>query len=138
MRWWNWHFVFLLAGSTVVNHVLALAIHRARRQRARQGLLALAVGLDIGSARATSSTPASSSAPTDNVLGTDVDRERDAPGRDLLLHVHGDLVRRRHLSRELVPASLARFAVFQAFFPHLVAGPIVRASELLPQLEAAA
>jgi D-alanyl-lipoteichoic acid acyltransferase DltB (MBOAT superfamily) len=36
---------------------------------------------------------------------------------------------------ELVPASLARFAVFQAFFPHLVAGPIVRASELLPQLE---
>ena len=36
---------------------------------------------------------------------------------------------------ELVPASFARFAVFQAFFPHLVAGPIVRASELLPQLE---
>jgi alginate O-acetyltransferase complex protein AlgI len=35
----------------------------------------------------------------------------------------------------LVPTSLARFAVFQAFFPHLVAGPIVRASELLPQLE---
>ena len=28
-----------------------------------------------------------------------------------------------------------RFAVFQAFFPHLVAGPIVRAGELLPQLE---
>jgi D-alanyl-lipoteichoic acid acyltransferase DltB (MBOAT superfamily) len=36
---------------------------------------------------------------------------------------------------QLVPASFARFAVFQAFFPHLVAGPIVRASELLPQLE---
>ena len=36
---------------------------------------------------------------------------------------------------ELVPASFARFAVFQAFFPHLVAGPIVRGSELLPQLE---
>ena len=36
---------------------------------------------------------------------------------------------------ELVPTSFARFAVFQSFFPHLVAGPIVRASELLPQLE---
>ena len=33
------------------------------------------------------------------------------------------------------PRRSARFAVFQAFFPHLVAGPIVRASELLPQLE---
>ncbi len=36
---------------------------------------------------------------------------------------------------ELEPPSLARFAVFLSFFPHLVAGPIVRASELLPQLE---
>ena len=36
---------------------------------------------------------------------------------------------------EIEPASFARFAVFQAFFPHLVAGPIVRASELMPQLE---
>ena len=36
---------------------------------------------------------------------------------------------------ELVPTTLMRFAVFQAFFPHLVAGPIVRAGELLPQLE---
>lgn len=33
--------------------------------------------------------------------------------------------------------SLLRFAVFVAFFPQLVAGPIVRASELLPQLRAA-
>ncbi|HET6583804.1 MAG TPA: MBOAT family O-acyltransferase, partial [Nannocystaceae bacterium] len=30
--------------------------------------------------------------------------------------------------------SLARFALFVAFFPQLVAGPIVRAKELLPQL----
>jgi D-alanyl-lipoteichoic acid acyltransferase DltB (MBOAT superfamily) len=36
---------------------------------------------------------------------------------------------------EIAPMSFGRFAVFQAFFPHLVAGPIVRASELLPQLE---
>jgi alginate O-acetyltransferase complex protein AlgI len=31
--------------------------------------------------------------------------------------------------------SFARFACFITFFPHLVAGPIVRASEFLPQLE---
>ena len=36
---------------------------------------------------------------------------------------------------ELEPATLGRFAVYLAFFPHLVAGPIVRGSELLPQLE---
>ncbi|MBX6391436.1 MAG: MBOAT family protein, partial [Frankia sp.] len=32
------------------------------------------------------------------------------------------------------PASLIDFAVYEAFFPHLVAGPIVRAREFIPQL----
>ena len=34
----------------------------------------------------------------------------------------------------LRPVSLLDFAVYLSFFPHLVAGPIVRASEFLPQL----
>jgi D-alanyl-lipoteichoic acid acyltransferase DltB (MBOAT superfamily) len=38
--------------------------------------------------------------------------------------------------REIQPCpSLLRYLVFVAFFPHLVAGPILRAKELLPQLE---
>ena len=38
--------------------------------------------------------------------------------------------------RELKPArSFLDFALFVAFFPHLVAGPIVRAADLLPQFE---
>ena len=35
---------------------------------------------------------------------------------------------------ETPAASLVEVAILQAFFPHLVAGPIVRANELLPQL----
>ncbi|MFQ5513984.1 MAG: MBOAT family O-acyltransferase [Myxococcota bacterium] len=34
------------------------------------------------------------------------------------------------------PPSLARYALFVGFFPQLIAGPIVRGHELLPQLEA--
>ncbi|WP_322747626.1 MULTISPECIES: MBOAT family O-acyltransferase [unclassified Frankia] len=34
----------------------------------------------------------------------------------------------------ILPAKTSDFAVYQAFFPHLVAGPIVRASEFIPQL----
>ncbi len=38
--------------------------------------------------------------------------------------------------RELKPArSILDFALFVSFFPHLVAGPIVRAADLLPQFE---
>ena len=35
------------------------------------------------------------------------------------------------------PASLIDAAIYLSFFPHLVAGPIVRASEFLPQLQRA-
>ena len=36
--------------------------------------------------------------------------------------------------RQVEPASLLDAAIYLSFFPHLVAGPIVRASEFLPQL----
>ena len=36
--------------------------------------------------------------------------------------------------RSLEPASWLDFATYLSFFPHLVAGPIVRGSELLPQI----
>ncbi len=37
--------------------------------------------------------------------------------------------------RDAEPASLMDAAIYLSFFPHLVAGPIVRASEFLPQLK---
>src|SRR3954469_21115951 len=46
--WWDWRFVFLLAASTIVNHILAVAIHRSRAVRARKGFLALAIAFDLG------------------------------------------------------------------------------------------
>src|SRR3954453_8378999 len=46
--WWDWRFVFLLAASTIVNHVPAAGIHRAGPVRARKSLLGLAVAFDLG------------------------------------------------------------------------------------------
>ena len=37
--------------------------------------------------------------------------------------------------RRLPCPSLGRYALFTTFFPHLIAGPIIRGEELLPQLE---
>jgi alginate O-acetyltransferase complex protein AlgI len=36
--------------------------------------------------------------------------------------------------RDFEPAPLGQFLVYQSFFPHLIAGPIVRAAEFIPQL----
>ena len=61
-----------------------------------------------------------------------------AAGRHLVLHVPGAELRDRRLPpRASSPAPLLDFAVYLSFFPHLVAGPIVRGGEFLPQLRSA-
>ena len=132
--WWDWRFVFLLAASTVVNHVLAVAIHRARAGPARKTFLALAVSFDLG-LLAYFKYAGFFVTSADNLLGTGWIVTITLPvGISFYTFMAISYVVDTYRG-ELVPASFARFAVFQAFFPHLVAGPIVRASELLPQLE---
>jgi D-alanyl-lipoteichoic acid acyltransferase DltB (MBOAT superfamily) len=132
--WWDWRFVALLAASTVVNHVLAVAIYRAQAVRARKALLGLAVAFDLGLLAYFKYSNFFLSS-VDNVLGTSWITNITLPvGVSFYTFMAISYVVDTYRG-ELVPASFARFAVFQAFFPHLVAGPIVRASELLPQLE---
>ena len=132
--WWDWRFVFLLVASTVVNHVLALAIHRAVEVRLRKTLLTLAVGFDLAFLAYFKYAGFFVSS-FDNVVGTSWLVTVALPvGISFYSFMAISYVVDTYRG-ELVPASFARFAVFQAFFPHLVAGPIVRASELLPQLE---
>ncbi len=132
--WWDWRFVFLLAASTVVNHVLAVAIYRTGPQSARKLLLTLALTFDLGLLAYFKYANFFLSS-VDNAIGTSFIAQVVLPvGVSFYTFMAISYVVDTYRG-ELVPASFARFAVFQAFFPHLVAGPIVRASELLPQLE---
>jgi D-alanyl-lipoteichoic acid acyltransferase DltB (MBOAT superfamily) len=132
--WWDWRFVFLLAASTVVNHVLAVAIHRASTHSLRKGLLALAVSFDLG-LLAYFKYAGFFVSSFDNAFGTNFLVNVTLPvGISFYTFMAISYVVDTYRG-ELVPASFVKFAVFQSFFPHLVAGPIVRASELLPQLE---
>ncbi|HEY0416000.1 MAG TPA: MBOAT family protein [Gaiellaceae bacterium] len=132
--WWDWRFVFLLAASIVVNQVLAVAIHRADGVARRKALLALAVAFDLG-ILAYFKYANFFLTSADNVIGTSWITNVTLPvGVSFYTFMAISYVVDTY-RRELVPTTLSRFAVFQAFFPHLVAGPIVRASELLPQLE---
>jgi D-alanyl-lipoteichoic acid acyltransferase DltB (MBOAT superfamily) len=132
--WWDWRFVFLLGASTVVNHVLAVAIYRAQEQAARKLLLTVALAFDLGLLGYFKYTNFFLSS-IDNTFGTSWIAHVTLPvGISFYTFMAISYVVDTYRG-ELVPASFARFAVFQAFFPHLVAGPIVRASALLPQLE---
>ena len=137
--WWDWRFVFLLAGSTIANHAFAVWIHRSAA-RGRKALLGGALVFNLGvlgyfkytgfliSSTENALARLGFSAPTSMLAVT-------LPiGISFFTFMALSYVIDTYRG-QLEPVSFARFAVFLAFFPHLVAGPIVRASELLPQLE---
>jgi alginate O-acetyltransferase complex protein AlgI len=136
----NWRFCALLAALTIANQVAARLIHRARDDpRRSKAILAAATVVDLG------------------VLGVfkyygffveDIGDLLDTVGLglplpllSLALPIGVSFFTFQAISyvvdvrrRLLAPASLLDFAIYLTFFPHLVAGPIVRAREFIPQL----
>lgn len=136
---YDWHFVALLIASTVFNEVLAKIIERQDHERIRRAWLILAVALNLSvlgwfKYKGFFTESASSLL---GPLGIDF----RPPLRAIIPPVGISFFTFQALSyvidtyrRKLRPVPLLEFAVYLSFFPHLVAGPIVRASEFLPQL----
>jgi alginate O-acetyltransferase complex protein AlgI len=138
--WWDWRFIFLLAGCTLWNQVLAVRIWRARAPSQRKALLflALAGNLAVLGYFKYYDFFVSSSDNLLSVVGLDVPLEL----KSIVLPVGISFYTFMAISYvvdayrgEFEPTTLEKFAVYLSFFPHLVAGPIVRPSELIPQFD---
>ncbi len=136
---WDWRFVFLLAGSTLLNQIAAVAIHRSREQWKRTTVLAIAVAVNLGLLAWFKYYDFFVN--TSNSLFDTLGLDWQLPLRRLILPVGISFITFQALSyvidtwRDRVePTSMLDFSVYLSFFPHLIAGPIVRASEFLPQL----
>lgn len=138
---WDWRFVALLIGSAVLNWGVAALISRSDDTRRRKWLVALGVLCNL------------------LILGffkyygffieqmgdllARVGWERDLPLLQVVLPVGISFFTFQGISyvvdvhRRTTPAakSLLDVMLLMSFFPHLVAGPIVRASDLLPQFD---
>jgi alginate O-acetyltransferase complex protein AlgI len=137
---WDWRFVLLVMLSSVVNaelgRLLAVAAADRRRQRLLLGL-GVAFNLTLlGVFKYYGFFIASANTGLHN-LGLPA----DLPLLDIILPVGISFFTFQAISYlvdlyrgQLQPARLLDFAVYLTFFPHVVAGPIVRASEFLPQL----
>jgi D-alanyl-lipoteichoic acid acyltransferase DltB (MBOAT superfamily) len=133
------HFVLLLAGCTAWNQVLAILIARAGRgERVRSWLLALAIAGDLGLLGWFKYYGffAGSLAAFTARLGLPA----PLPLLQVVLPLGISFFTFQAMSYvidvrrgQCPPARTLDFALYLSFFPHLIAGPIVRASELIPQ-----
>ena len=137
--WWDWRFLGLIVLSTIIDYGVGIALATCQKKAARQlllltslftnlGLLGFfkywnffvdswitawaSLGIEMSPTTVQIILPVGISFYTFQTLSYTIDiyRKRIEPSRDLI-----------------------SFAAFVAFFPQLVAGPIERASQLLPQ-----
>lgn len=138
--WWDARFLALILISTVVDWFVALRVHGVTDTRRRRRWLVLSLAGNLGMLAFFKYWDffTDSAASLLALIGL----EPNAPLLQVVLPVGISFYTFQTLSYvidvyrgELDPErSLGRFALFVAFFPQLVAGPIERASNLLPQL----
>jgi D-alanyl-lipoteichoic acid acyltransferase DltB (MBOAT superfamily) len=135
----GWKFVLLLATVTVINQTAAASLHRTEDERHRRWILGIAVALDLGLLAVfkyySFFAQQWSNAISDIGFGPSVPLLTIALPVGISFFTFQAIsyvvdVKRRHVE----PSKPLDFAVYLSFFPHLVAGPIVRAREFLPQL----
>ena len=134
---WDARFVLLLAAMTVGNKAAAAANARAVRRGAKRLAVAGALVLDLG---------VLSFFKYYDFFTDSLERNLglSSPALDIVLPVGISFFTFQAISYvvdvhrgKTEPAGLLDFAVYLSFFPQLVAGPIVRATEFLPELAAA-
>lgn len=138
--WWDARFCLLLAGSTVVNHLVVHAISRARTDRGARAAMVVGVvvnlvvlgffkyyGFFVDSLL--QALEPLGLAPTSLLIKVGLPIGVSFFTFCAISYVV-DVYRQRQ-----DPIPLLDFAVYLSFFPHLVAGPIVRVSEFAPQLQ---
>lgn len=152
--YWSWKFALMLLGSAFLNHAAAVRIEAARDERARRRIIALAVVGNLlvlaffkytGFFFTRMLVPLA--VPLCSWLGTTEQlinlQEHVLPFIErIVLPVGISFYTFQALSyvvdvywrKTPVAGSVLDFANYLAFFPQLVAGPIVRAADLLPQM----
>lgn len=141
--WWDWRFVLLLAASTLCTASGGFFVDRAATERGRRAFLVATLVAELG-LLGWFKYYGFFSVSVDNALHKLGVHGSPLPLLSITLPVGISFFTFMGLSyvldiyrRKLRRARFLDVAVFVAFFPHLVAGPIVRGADLLPQVQSA-
>jgi D-alanyl-lipoteichoic acid acyltransferase DltB (MBOAT superfamily) len=138
---WDWRFLFLLFGVTFVNYAAGLMIDACKREGARKAWLAAAITVNLGTLGFYKYYLFASTNVNNLLLALGL--EPIIPVLSVILPVGISFFTFQAMSysidvfRREIPAdrNLVDVLLYIAFFPQLVAGPIVRASDFVPQLK---
>jgi len=138
--YWDWRFLFLMLFSTVVDYFAAIGIGESQSQRRRKTILAASICLQLGLLGLFKYYDffARELGVALGLIGLPV----SLPVLGMLLPVGISFYTFQTMSYTIdvyrgqvkYTKNFFDFALFVSFFPHLVAGPIVRAAKLLPQI----
>ena len=137
----NWTFCIMLAGMILGNQGAAKLIQGTEDQRRRKLIVTVAVAADLATLGVFKYY---------GFFATEFNATLDKVGlgmpialADIVLPVGISFITFQAISyivdvyrRVIEPATTFDFGLYLSFFPHLVAGPIVRAKEFIPQLQA--
>lgn len=139
--WWDWRFLSLILFSTSVDYIVGLQLDSTEDPKTRKRLLIISLATNLGllgvfkyfnffleSFYAVAASLGFHPLPVYLNIVLPI---------GISFYTFQTMSYTIDLYRKQIPAekSLIKFATFVAFFPQLVAGPIVRASEFLPQLQ---
>jgi alginate O-acetyltransferase complex protein AlgI len=138
--YWDWRFMALLAGSSLLNYTAGLLLAGSEDEKLRRRIVIVAVALNLGVLGIFKYYNFFMDSLTDLTVALGI--QRDMPFLEIILPVGISFftfqgisyvvdVQRGHIKPVYSPLDLF---LYISFFPQLVAGPIVRASHFLPQL----
>jgi D-alanyl-lipoteichoic acid acyltransferase DltB (MBOAT superfamily) len=137
---WDWRFMFLLISSTLLDYITGIKIHEAKSQKWKLFWLWLSISINLGflgvfkyyNFFATSFSEALTQLGFKDNFGT---LQVILPVGISFYTFHGlSYVLDLYKNKIKPERDLIVYSVFVSFFPLLVAGPIERATHLLPQL----
>jgi alginate O-acetyltransferase complex protein AlgI len=139
--WWDWRFLCLMIGSTIIDYFIAIKIADTQTPKIRRGLLVLSLVINFSilgffkyfnffvdsAATALSTLGIHASVPMLRIIlppGISFYTFQEVA---YIVDVYGG---------KLPPSrSFVNYGLFITLFPHLIAGPIQRPSHLLPQVQ---
>jgi alginate O-acetyltransferase complex protein AlgI len=137
---WDYRFLLLLIVGSVVDFLVGIGLEREQSQRRRKLLLAISVAYNLGALAAFKYFGffAESFAAASAAVGLPV----SVPSLNVILPLGISFYTFQSLGytvdvyKRRVPATrdAVAFFIFHSFFPQLIAGPIERAGDLLPQI----